>query len=121
MDIVIEIVGIIIVALAVVYLLKPEVMKYLMAFFKKGRRMYFAGLIRLALAVLFFSSYRECDKSWIIFAFGIVFLISGLLIFILGLERLKSMFDWYQKQSAVIFRVIALVALAFGVVIIYAA
>ena len=123
MDIVIKSLGIVFCIIGIVYLLRPDIMKWLMEFFKQGKRIYFAGVIRLALAVVFFSSYRdrECNKPWIIFAFGILFLISGLLIFVLGPEKIRRMLDWYQKQPVLIFRVIAVIVLAIGAIIIYSA
>ncbi|MHC4659019.1 MAG: hypothetical protein ACYS83_07575 [Planctomycetota bacterium] len=114
----VRIVGIIIALAGVVYLLKPSVMKWLMEFFKQGRRLYFAGLIRFALAVIFFSAYRDCDQRWVIFAFGILFLISGMLIFVIPLEKLKAYIGWWQKQSLILLRVMALIAVAIGAVII---
>ena len=78
MDIVIKIVGIAIVFIAIVYLLKPDVLKRLMEFFKQGKRLYFAGLIRFALAIVFLLGARECDITWVIVVFGILFLISYL-------------------------------------------
>ena len=121
MDIVIKIVGIAIVFIAIVYLLKPDVLKRLMEFFKQGKRLYFAGLIRFALAIVFLLGARECDITWVIVVFGILFLISGLLIFTLGLEKLRAILDWYQKQSLLLLRALALIALAIGAAIIYAA
>jgi len=121
MDIVVKIVGIAIVFVGVVYLLKPRILNRLMEFFKKGKRIYFAGLIRLTLAIVFLLAARECDITWVIAAFGILFLISGLLIFMLGLERLKAILDWWQEQSVLLLRVIAVIALAIGAVIIYSA
>jgi uncharacterized protein YjeT (DUF2065 family) len=121
MDIVIKTLGILIALVGIIYFLRPDVMKWLMEFFKKGKRIYFAGLIRFALAVVFLVAARECKHSWVIFAFGILFIISGLLIFILGLEKLKSIIDWYQKQSVLLLRVVAVIALAIGAVIIYSA
>ena len=121
MDIVIKTLGILIALVGIIYFLRPDVMKWLMEFFKKGKRIYFAGLIRFALAVVFLVAARECKHSWVIFAFGILFIISGLLIFILGLEKLKSIIDWYQRQSVLLLRVIAVIALAIGGVIIYSA
>ncbi|MHC4574127.1 MAG: DUF2065 family protein [Planctomycetota bacterium] len=53
-----------------------------------------------------------------IFAFGILFLVSGLLIFVIGPQRFRSIIEWWQKQSTVLLRVLALVTLAVGVVII---
>jgi uncharacterized protein YjeT (DUF2065 family) len=92
-----------------------------MEFFKQGKRLYFAGLIRFALAIIFLLGARECDITWVIAAFGILFIISGLLIFTLGLEKLRAILDWYQKQPLLLLRVLALIALAVGAVIIYAA
>ncbi|MHC4397964.1 MAG: hypothetical protein ACYS1A_20160 [Planctomycetota bacterium] len=121
MDIVVKIIGILFICIAVVYLLKPTVMKWLIGFFKKGKRIYLAGLVRFALAVVFLLAARECKNFWVIFAFGILFIISGLLIFVLGPKRLNSILDWYQKQSLLLLRLIALIVLAIGAVIIYAA
>lgn len=121
MDIVIKIIGIVFVCIGIVYLLKPEVMKWLMEFFKKGKRIYLAGLIRLALAVIFLLAARECDIQWIIVTFGVLFLISGILVFMIGPEKFKSMIEWWQKQSALLLRILALITLAVGAVIIWAA
>jgi len=121
MNIVIRILGIVFVLMGIVYLLRPDVMKWLMEFFKQGKRIYFAGLIRFALAVVFFLGALNCRIPWLIITFGILFLIGGLLIFMLGPKKLKSMIEWYQKQSLLLLRVIALIALAVGAIIIYAA
>jgi len=121
MKIVIQSLGVVIVAVGVVYLLRPDIMKWLMGFFKQGKRIYLAGVIRLALAVIFFLGARECDITWVIVVFGILFLIGGVLIFILGHEKLRRILDWYQKQSALLLRVLAVIALAIGAVIIYSA
>ena len=121
MKIVIQILGILIGAVGIVYLLKPDIMKHLIEFFKQGKRIYFAGVIRLALAVIFFLGARECDITWVIVVFGILFLIGGLLIFILGPEKIRRILDWYQKQSVLFLRVLAVIALAIGAIIIYSA
>ncbi|MBA7700677.1 hypothetical protein ES703_109400 [subsurface metagenome] len=121
MDIVIKSLGIVIVLVGVVYLLRPDVMKWLMEFFKHGKRIYLAGLLRLALAVIFLLGARECDITWVIVVFGILFLIGGVLIFILGPEKIRRILDWYQKQSTLLLRVIAVIALAIGAIIIYSA
>ncbi len=121
MDKVIIALGIVFVIIAIVYLLKPDIMKWLMEFFKQGKRIYFAGLIRFALAVVFLIGARECKHFWVIFALGILFLLGGLLIFVLGPEKLKSILDWYQKQSALFLRVMSAIILAVGAVIIYSA
>jgi hypothetical protein len=121
MDIVVKIVGIVIVSLAVLFLLKPDIMKRVLKFFKQGKRIYFAGLVRLVLAVVFLLAARECDITWVIVIFGVLFLISGLSIFMIGAEKLKSMLDWFQNKSALFLQVMAVIILAIGAIIIYSA
>ncbi len=118
MHIAIKSLGIIITLMGVAYLLRPGMIKYLMNFFKKSRRIYLPGLLRLALAVVFFLGARECRYPWVIFASGIIFLTGGVLIFTLGPKRVRWLLDWYEDQPMLVFRVIALVVLAFGAIII---
>jgi len=119
--IVIKSLGMLFALMGIAYLLRPDIIKKLMGFFKKGKRIYLAGLIRFVLAVVFLVAARECRYPWIIFASGIIFLIGGLLIFMLGPEKIGRILDWYQNQPTLIFRVIALVVLAFGAIIIFSA
>ncbi|MHC4325943.1 MAG: hypothetical protein ACYSUX_16860 [Planctomycetota bacterium] len=119
--IVIKSLGILFVLMGIAYLLRPDIIKKLMGFFKKGKRIYFAGVIRFALAVVFFLAARECRYFWIIFGSGIIFLAGGLLVFMLGPEKIRRILDWYEQQPAFIFRVIALIVLAFGAIIIFSA
>lgn len=121
MGIVIQSLGIAFVVIAICFLLKPHILKRIFEFFRRGRRLYLAGLTRFALAIVFLLGARECERFWIIFAFGILFIISGLLIFVIPLEKLKAIIDWYQKQSLLLLRVLAVITLAIGAVIIYAA
>lgn len=121
MDSVIKIIGIVIICIGILYLLRPQIFMRILLFFNRGRRLYFAGLLRFVLAVVFFLGARECDVTWVIVSFGILFLISGLLIFTLGLERLRGIIEWYEGQPIMLLRVVALIALAAGAIIVYAA
>ena len=67
---------------------------------------------------MFLLAARECKNFWVIFAFGMLFLIGGLLIVFLGPRRAGGMLSWYQRQSDVLLRVLGLLGLAVGVVII---
>lgn len=117
----IQIIGIVIVAIGVVYILKPSVMKRLFEFFKKGNRLYVAAPIRLGLAVVFLIGARECKHFWVIFVLGILLLISGILVLLLGPKKLVPILEWFQVQSEILQRVVALIVLAVGVVIIISA
>jgi uncharacterized protein YjeT (DUF2065 family) len=117
----VRVAGIVLVFAALVYLLKPDLMKRILKFFKKGNRLYTAGLIRLVLAIVFFLSASRCQRPWVIIAFGTLLLIGGLLIFVLGPEKLRGWVEWWQRQPSLFLRVLAIVRLAAGAVIIYAA
>ena len=121
MDLVVKIIGIVFVAIAVVYILKPGVMNGLFEFFKKGNRLYLAAPIRLALAVVFLVGAGECKQPWVIIVLGIILLISGMLVLVLGPKKLRPIIDWFQKQSEILHRAMALIVLAIGVVIILSA
>jgi hypothetical protein len=121
MNIVVKVIGIVFIFLALLYLLKPDIMQRLMEFFKKGKRIYFARLIRFATAVVFLLAAGDCKMPWVIIVFGILFIIGGLLIFILGPERVRSMIAWWQRQSLLLLRVLAVITLAIGAIIVYAA
>ena len=121
MNIVIKILGVIFILIGIVYLLKPEILKWLMRFIKKGRRIYLAGLLRFALAIIFLLGAEQCDNKWIIAVFGIIFILGGLLIFMLGPTKIRQILDWYDQQSTLLFRFIALIVLATGAIVIYVA
>lgn len=121
METVIAIIGIIILLIGVVYLIKPELLKQIMEFFKKGNRLYLGGVLRFALAVVFLLGARECGLPWVIVIFAILFLIGGVLVFVLGPNKIRPILDWWQKQSLWLIRLVALIVTAVGAVIIYSA
>ena len=121
MAIVIQIIGILIILMAVAYFLKPALMKSILEFLKQGKRLYLAGIIRFVLAIIFFLAARECDVTWAIITFGILFLLGGLLIFIFKLEKLKTILDFGLRQSNLLLRIVAVITLAIGVLIIICA
>jgi len=121
MPVVIKIIGSVLVLLAVLYLIKPDVTKGLIGFFKEGKRLYLAGLLRLVLAVIFLLAASQCYVPAVIIVLGILFLLGGLLIFVLGPGKLRPMLEWWQRQSPLLLRIIGLITLAIGALIIYAA
>jgi uncharacterized protein YjeT (DUF2065 family) len=121
MDIVIKAIGTVIVCIGLVYLIKPEIFRSIMGFFVKGSRLYLAALVRFALAIVFFLGARHCGVKWVIVLFGLIFLLSGLLIFMLGLEKAKGIINWYQAQPSFMLRVVATIVLGGGLIIVYAA
>jgi uncharacterized protein YjeT (DUF2065 family) len=121
MDTVIKITGIVFVCAGILYFLKPAIMKSIMEFFRAGNRIYLAGILRFILAIVFLLGARECDITWVIVVFAILFMVSGLLIFILGPKKTGAILDWYLRQPLLIFRILAVVAMLIGGIIVYSA
>jgi uncharacterized protein YjeT (DUF2065 family) len=121
METVIKAIGTVIVCIGLVYLIKPKVLRNIMSFFAKGSRLYLAAMIRFALAIVFFMGARHCGIRWVIVLFGLIFLLSGLLIFMLGLGKSKAIINWYQQQPSIIFRIVAIMVLCVGLIIVYSA
>jgi len=117
----IRLIGVICIAAGIVYMLRPDLPKRLMAFAAKGKRIYLAGILRFATAVVFLIGAEKCRYKWVIVAFGIGFLISGLFVFVLGPKRLNPMLAWFTKQPDLIIRTFAVIALTIGAVICWCA
>jgi len=117
----IQVIGILMFLAGVLFLLKPQIIKQIIVFLQKGYRIYFVGMLRIAMAIVFLLGARQCDMTRVIVVLAILFLLSGLLIFMLGTSKIRSMLNWYLKQSIVVLRALSLVPLLFGGLIIYAA
>jgi hypothetical protein len=121
MEIIIKVLGTVIVCIGLVYLIKPEIFRSIIGFFVKGKRLYLAALVRFTLAIIFIMGARHCGIKWIIVMFGLIFLLSGLLIIMMGLEKTKGIIRWYQKQPIFVYRIVAIIVLSVGLIIVYAA
>ena len=115
MQIVIKSLGIILALIAIVYMLRPDIAKRLVTFFQKGGRIYFDGVINLALAVVFFIGARECRYPVVIYICGVVFMAEGLLIFSFGPEKTVPILEWSREQSEGLFQFMGLILGTIGV------
>ena len=118
---IIRLIGVVFVIMGILCVFKPDVPKRLMQFFRKGPRIYLAGIVRLALAGVFLVGADDCRHKWVIVGFGITFMVSGLVIFMLGAVRLRKVIDWFASLPAPVLRGLGTIALAAGATICYCA
>jgi hypothetical protein len=121
MNIIIKILGVLFILLGVGFIIKPQVIQRLFKFIGKGKRIYLAALLRLALAVVFLLGAGACRIEWIVAIVGIIFLLSGLLIFIIRPGKIGSVLDWFESKPSIVFRLLSLIVITVGGIIIYAA
>lgn len=116
----VKLIGIIIAGMGVSFLLKPKMMVRFIAFWEKGRRLYIAGILRIVFAIILLFSASQCKSVGIVLTLGILFLIGGIIIFTLGLKKLKSILKWWAGKSPLVFRLLGLIALGIGILLLYA-
>jgi hypothetical protein len=121
METIIRVIGTAIVCIGLVYLIKPAIFGSIIGFFVKGKRLYLAAIVRFALAIIFIMGARHCGIKWVIVLFGLIFMLSGLLIFMLGLEKAKGIIRWYREQPSFVYRIVAIIVMSVGLIITYSA
>lgn len=119
MLVLVRLVGMILVAVGIVFLLSPKRIRQWIVFCEKGVRPYIMGALRILVGIFFLLAAPQSRVVWVIVTIGILALLGGITIFILGLERFRSMLRWSQGRSLSVLRLIALLAIAIGVLILY--
>lgn len=118
---VIKSLGIAAALIAVVYMLRPDMVKRFVGFLEKGSRIYFDAVINCALAAVLLIGARHCKYSWIIFGCGFVFLAEGLLIIGLGPEKTRPLLDWSREQPDELFQFLGLLVGVLGIAMTFSA
>lgn len=117
----IRLIGICVIALGIIFLLNPNMMKEYMAFWTKGKRIYIGASLSIMIGILLLLSASQCRFFWVIAIAGILALIKGIALFVLGPEKLKTKINWWTKRSAIVLRILAFIVLVIGVLLIYSA
>lgn len=121
MPILVWIIGWLIAVEGIVFLVRPQVLKPILSFFRQGKRSYFLASARIVLAIVFLLAAQQCGKAWIIAILGVVLLISGIVGFAMKLETMKAMLAWWEEKPLIIIRLLSLIVLAFAALVVYAA
>jgi uncharacterized protein YjeT (DUF2065 family) len=113
--------GIFLICAGVIFLIRPIIIKNVVGFFKVGIRPHIAASIRIAVAVLLFLGAQQCRIHWVIITLGIIFLLSGLIIFAIGAKKAGSLMGRFENQPLDFIRIFSLLPLAVGTIIIFSA
>lgn len=114
------IIGAIIGAWGLLAVLAPDKMRGFVKFMGEEKRYYLAAIFRLVVAVIFLILARDVQHTRIILLLGLLFLIGGILVLVIPGPKIKSMLDWWITKPLWVYRLWGVVAVMFGVLIIYA-
>ena len=116
----VRLVGLLILGLGVYFVINPEKMKAYFNFWKKDKRIYWIGGLRILIGILFIKASSFCKWDIFIMILGILVLIKGIMIFVLGKDRvIKIVEKWVTKPEDAIRR-LAVIAVTLGVLILFA-
>ena len=121
LNIAIQSVGVVLVVIAIAMVIKPETLRRVIALFKKGSLIYLAGVVRTVLAVVFLMGCSSSREPRIIAFIGILFLLSAIVVFLMGPKKVGPMLGWYEKQPPFILRAVCMLIIGIGLLIVYSA
>lgn len=121
MDYVIKSIGILIAIIGVVFVTMPQLALRFIAFAKQGKRVYIGGVVRIVLGALLIWTSGVATIMWIPLVFGILMVIAGILIFVLGVEKIHRVLIWWESKDEHFRRAWAVAAAVVGVLLIYSA
>ena len=118
----VKVIGILLIAFSVILLIRPQALKSMLVFVIEQQKMiYFAAVLRLVIGALLLLAASNAAIPIIIIVLGIIFLVSGIMIFFLGVDRVKSIVEKFLDKSDMVYRALAAIPLVVGILLVWAA
>jgi uncharacterized protein YjeT (DUF2065 family) len=114
----VKLVGLLIMALGLAIFASPSFAQKIFDFIKEGKRIYYAGVIRTAVGLILFLCASQSRVPLTAIALGLMFLVSGIVVFAADPEKLKALIGFYSEMPGLVIRLLGLVAAAFGILIV---
>lgn len=122
MHLLIALLGLLIAAIGVVGLLAPTRLLRLVDLFWRGERsLYVASGMRIVLGSLMILAAPYCAWPTVVTVLGVLTFVAGVLLVVIGFERVNKLIQWWQRRPPGVVRVSALFAVCFGVLLFWAA
>ena len=121
MVVLVKLIGVIILAMGAVYLVRPVFMKQAMYFWIKGKMCYIAGVVNVAIGILLLIAASACSFTRFIDIIAILSLVKGIVLFVLGPQRVAVMSNHLIKGSTLSLRISSFIILVVGALLIYSA
>lgn len=121
MVIFIKMIGLVIAALGISFILNPDSFKKFLSFWGEGNWPYIGGIIKICFGAFFLFSATQCREVWIITVLGILGLIAGIYILTISPQKAKSMIQFWVDRPLLVVRLYAIMSIIMGLLIIYSA
>jgi len=121
MSVVVLIIGLLVMGLGLVVLAAPALLKPMVNKFIERRWMVFVVVFRITIGVLLFVAASDTRAPAFVLLMGILFIVAGILIPILGIERIKSIANWWIERSETVMRLWAAIVVLLGSALVWSA
>ncbi|PIU56711.1 MAG: hypothetical protein COS89_05705 [Deltaproteobacteria bacterium CG07_land_8_20_14_0_80_38_7] len=111
--------AILIIAVGAISFVTPAFLRKLIELAKVGKRVYVGGVIRIVVGTLLLIAAPNAITIWIPGIIGALILLSGILILVLGVQKIHSFMDKVYSLSDQKIRVIPTIAIILGILLIY--
>ena len=113
--------GVVIACMGIIFLINPKAFKQYISFWKQEKRLRIGGILTIPFGIIFLIAAPQCRLTGLITVLGIWCIIKGALLLTLGQKKINVYLDWWLEKPVLATRFLGLIALAFGVLLFYAA
>ena len=122
MALIISLFGIAIIVLGAIGLVRPsELIRFVEVFWKSPKGLYTAVALRIVLGVIMLAVASSSRFPVAFRVLGVLSLVSAGLVPVIGLDRVRSLIQWWASRPAGFVRAWSLAAAAFGAFLVYGA
>jgi len=109
-----------ILVIGVLFLINPKMMNSYAAFWKKDKRLRLGSVINLIFGIIFLMAASQCRVPVVMIIMGIMSLVKAVMLFVLGLEKVKAMITKWESKPAGKVRAFAVIPILIGILLIWA-
>jgi uncharacterized membrane protein HdeD (DUF308 family) len=113
--------GIAIALTGLIFLINPMALKQYISFWKKERRIRAGGVLTIPVGIIFLIAAPRCRLAGLITILGIWSIIKGVLLLTLRQRKINAYLNWWLNRPDSAASFLGIIALAFGVLIVYGA
>ena len=111
--------GLIVAAVGIVGMARPAQLVAGMLNWRAAVLLAVAVAVRLVLGTVFILAARSCRLPRVMYALGIVALLSALVALLLGPDGVRSLVQWWSRQPSLVVRAMYAATVLFGAFLVY--
>jgi|SRR5581483_2800401 len=120
MNVIVVIVGWLILLLGLLGIASPHSLVNGVLGMSSATRFYVTVIVRIVVGIIFLFAARRCRVAWLVYLFGVIILLSGLVLLFLGAGRLDEIINWFAARSDLSLRSAYVVDVIIGALLIFA-